>query len=79
MRAKFRVATITRHAGMPGESVTLSPVYSSDPHSENHAFWSATPNGKVEMTITNPQACGVFELGAEYYLDFARADVEARA
>lgn len=71
-RCKFRCYAVTQHDG-GNRSVVLHPVYSSDPNSENKAFWEASPNGKLELTITNPAAADVFEPGAEYYLDISKA------
>ncbi|WP_218963862.1 hypothetical protein [Nostoc linckia] len=37
---------------------------------ENAEFWKATPNGKLEMCITNPNAKNSFQPGVYYWLDF---------
>jgi hypothetical protein len=59
--------------GLP--SVRLNPVYAGQNASEeDKAFWDATPNGSIELTITNPAAAETFELGETYYVDFSRAD-----
>jgi hypothetical protein len=52
----------------------LYPVYSDDPAHENHSFWRSTPTGMIDMSITNPAAFEQFEDGAEYYIDFDRAN-----
>jgi hypothetical protein len=80
-RAKFMCVskTILQPYGS-GEHLTqpmivkLQPVYSSDPASENYAFWKATPNGTLEMQIDNPQATAMFEPGNLYFIDIAPAD-----
>jgi hypothetical protein len=68
--------------GSPGygtaSQVILTPVYSPDPESENRAFWEATPQGTVNLVITNPAGAAVFEAGEEYFVDFTRSDVLAR-
>jgi hypothetical protein len=73
-RAKFKCTGHTSlgapHQG--GAVVLLQPVYSTDPAHPNHAFWKATPAGEVHMTITNPAAAALFELGATYTLEFTR-------
>lgn len=51
-------------------TIILSPVYSSDPNNENHAFWEATPSGKIELGVVNAEAVKDFDLGNEYYIDF---------
>lgn len=68
MRAKFYVNTITTYAGYVGVKVELSPVMNDS--QENKKFWKATPNGKLELSITHPDAAKYFEVGKEYYLDF---------
>lgn len=52
-------------------TVTLSAVTGGS--EENESFFSATPIGTIEMTITNPDAAESFELGASYYVDFSDA------
>lgn len=76
VRAKFRCNSVTTsdHGnGHKGASVILTPVYSTDPNSENKRFWDATPNGKLEMHST-PERLVMFEPGKDYYLDFTLAD-----
>lgn len=51
----------------------MSPVYSADPNSENKAFWEATPNGSLTMTIKNDAAAKWFKPNAEVYVDFTEA------
>ena len=72
VRAKFtctgRTALGAPHQG--AAVVLLQPVYSADPNHPNRAFWEATPAGEVQMTITNPKAAAIFELGKTYTLDF---------
>lgn len=78
IRAKFRVESIEDSADVDGRvfsrRITLRAVYSDDPAHENRAFWQATPTGFLDMSITNPAAFEQFERGAEYYIDFERAD-----
>lgn len=73
LRAKFTVNSITRNANYEGETVTLNPVYSADPTSENYAFWKASPSGELKLHITNPEAVGKLELGKDYLIDFTPA------
>lgn len=60
---------------VPGEKVTLtmSPVYSTDPNHENKAFWDASPGGSLTLNVVNKAASDQFELGKEYYVDFTPA------
>ncbi len=72
VRAKFFVATINHHHVTQGvfATVTMSPVYG-----EANKPWSqATPQGKIEMSITNPDAVDQFELGKSYFVDFSPAE-----
>lgn len=73
VRAKFRcVATNKSDYGAgPQDTVILQPVTSG----QGNESWSKwTPAGKLEMTITNPEAVAKFELGKSYFLDFTPAD-----
>lgn len=81
IRAKFYVSGKELQAGSPGKinnsgKVTLTPVYSNDPNSENKAFWDATPSGKIEMWITNAPAYEALAIGKAYYVDFTEAPTE---
>jgi len=69
MRAKFYVETITRNARFAGAEIILLPVGKDT--QENRYFWQNTPGGKIDLTITNPQAVDSLELGKEYYVDFS--------
>lgn len=70
MRAKFLAESVTNHAS-GNTVVNLAPVMRNT--EENKSFWEATPNGKLEMCITNPNAKDFFVAGTEYYLDFTPA------
>lgn len=77
VRAKFRCYSIEHFSQEPGGSrrVKLAPVYpGQNPTEEDKAFWKYTPSGTLEMTIDNPPAADMFEIGKVYYLDFTRAD-----
>jgi hypothetical protein len=53
-----------------GVTVWMSPVYSSDPASENKAFCDATPAGVLQMQISKGKpAADVFVQGKQYYVD----------
>lgn len=77
VRAKFWVMDIKHHeTGNPNDicaSITMEPVYNNgDPA---NASWSKyTPSGKLEMTVTNPDAIDRFEKGKPYYVDFTPAE-----
>lgn len=52
--------------------VFLHPVYDGDPASPNHSFSKATPQGKIQLLITNPEAFSQFEPLATYDLVFTK-------
>ena len=75
--AKFRCNSIELFSPEPGGSrrVKLSPVYpGNDALEEDKAFWKYTPSGSLEMTIDNPPAADLFEIGKAYYLTFEAAE-----
>jgi len=75
LRAKFHCSQVTKLPAwndLEGqEEVLLTAVgsRSDDDSSEDNQFSEASPNGKMEMTISNPAAMGFFKPGLEYYLD----------
>jgi hypothetical protein len=68
-RCKFKCESVTDHG--TSKSVLLTPVYSSDPNSENKAFWQATPSGSLNLTWVNKNV--EFMPGKEYYIDITQA------
>lgn len=71
MRAKFNCTSVTDSYG--NQEVELWAVYAGDRNSEDNQFSSATPNGRITMTISNPAAIGFLEEGKSYYVDFSEA------
>jgi len=71
MRAKFTCESVTSFANVPTIEVRLQPVM--DGSEENKEFWKYTPQGRLEMTVTNPNAVDFFQPGTEYYIDFSKA------
>ena len=74
--AKFRCNSIELYSNEPGGNrrVKLTPAYpNKDATEEDKAFWKYTPSGSLEMTIDNPPAADLFEIGGYYYLTFERA------
>ncbi len=76
VRAKFQCQSINHiMTHSPGEQtaiLTFAPVYGNG--KENESWSKYTPQGKLEMTVTNPAAVAAFEVGKSYYLDFTPAD-----
>lgn len=66
--AKFKVSQVNDYGNY--RQVHLAPVYSSDKTSPNYSWSSATPSGKLEMTITNPGAYEQFSVGKTYLMTF---------
>ncbi len=81
VRAKFRVASITRtqydvwdgQKNVPQEvqTIKLHPVTSGS--EENKAFYASTPSGSIELSTINKAAGEQFKLNKEYYVDFTEA------
>ena len=69
IRTKFNVAEIAKQGNGGGTRVTLLPVMGNS--EENEAFWKNTPNGTIELHISNPNV--EFEFG-DYYIDFTKVD-----
>lgn len=69
-RCKFRCDSVTDHGA--AKSVVMTPVYSTDPKSENKVFWDSSPGGKFELNWVNPNVD--FKPGKEYYLDITPAE-----
>ncbi|HXP50879.1 MAG TPA: hypothetical protein VN922_13040 [Bacteroidia bacterium] len=84
VRAKFKVANVEKSEGnfwdyetqtsIPKEvqTVILYPVCGNS--DENNKFFASTPAGSVQLSTINAAAGNYFEIGAEYYLDFTKAD-----
>ena len=66
IRAKFRVNLVTPFTSPGHEAsefrVDMTPVYDSDPESENAKFYKATPWGQITLGTVNP---AVAELAGE--------------
>lgn len=82
VRAKFWVSSINRTSPTSNEianvaTIVMHPVFGDG--DEPNADWSKyTPTGKIEMTITNPDAIDQFDLGGEYYVDFRACKQDTR-
>lgn len=75
VRAKFQCLTKNHmHTGSTDAvqiEVRLNAVYANGEANKEWSKW--TPNGQITMTITNPAAAELFELGKEYFVDFTPA------
>ena len=76
VRAKFRCMSInhafTNTPEYSAATVGLVPVWEQE--GVNKTWSKATPSGKIEMMITNPEAVKQFDLGKEYFVDFTPAE-----
>jgi hypothetical protein len=77
LRCKFRVESVKQ--AQHGAGVSMYPVFSTDPNSENRRFWDALPSGRFEIFVSNKDAIAHIEPGQEYFIDIipAASDVEA--
>lgn len=76
-RCKFHCQEITQ-TEWGATRVKLTAAYPNDAdgfkHSaEDHAFFSATPAGTIELTINNPFGAELFQPGKDFYVDFVEA------
>lgn len=69
VRAKFKCTQKSEDSF--AHSVILTPVVGGSP--ENDAFYKATPGGDIKLTTVSKSASDSFEVGKEYYVDFAEA------
>lgn len=72
VRAKFRVDSVVPAGGDNGTRVALVPVI--DGSEENKQFYRWTPGGSISLDTINDAAAAQFVVGAEFYVDFTRAD-----
>lgn len=78
-RCKFRCTSITLQGkGRAPCVIELSAVYPDKEvdgyeHGEDHAFFNATPYGKLTMNIQNAAGAELFQPGDSYYLDITKA------
>jgi len=81
VRAKFILTEWKNHMGsrpINGKwekcimtSLVFEPVAGDT--EENKKFWAASPFGKIELGIVNPEAVEELEILKEYYVDFTLA------
>lgn len=88
--ARFRCEKVVTHPPHPSaiykgrevdvthpRDIELSAVSApNEPESSDYSFWKATPSGKLEMRIDNPEAGEFFEAGAKYEILFRRVPDE---
>lgn len=78
VRGKFRLTKQTQIKWTPGDSDIKTLTFTALGGPGNEEWSKATPNGSLEMTITNPAALDLLKLGTAYYLDLTEAEPEPR-
>lgn len=74
VRAKFKVVSVTQHAGNnEGKTIRLMSYY-DESIPEDLRFAQATPSGELTMYVNNPAAVEELALGKFFYLDFTPVD-----
>lgn len=67
VRSKFRLAEIHHTEG--GNKRFIFYAVCDDGTPENQKFAKYTPNGKIEMMVSNPAVFDKFQIGGFYYFD----------
>jgi len=70
VRAKFKCVSVTNSDTEGGKRYFFDAAVEGE---ENKSWSKWTPSGRLEVTITNPDA-QKFEAGKCYYLDFSPAE-----
>ncbi len=75
VRAKFTLVSMHhRYVASPNDVNVAAQFEAVWGDGNGNREWSkATPSGKLEMVITNPQAIDQLILGAEYFLTIEKA------
>jgi hypothetical protein len=73
--AKFKVMSIEKREHWVKDAgflstIKMSPVYDSNPDSDNARFFAATPSGTIELGTVNPEAADQFKIGKDYLITF---------
>lgn len=68
-RCKFRCSNVTKLGDSGAIAVEMDSHYDEPLSREDHAFSKATPAGRFNATIDNPNVVPLFEVGRHYYLD----------
>lgn len=84
VRCKMKLQTITRQRmatwdakteqNVERETNTLAFNVVTTGSEEDKAFWAATPAGRLELSIVNPEAVKDLDLNKNYYITITPAD-----
>lgn len=72
VRAKFVVTQVTFFETPNYASIELSPRYSKS-IPEDQRFAEATPNGKLQLSVSNPKVIEELKPGKVFYIDIHEA------
>lgn len=73
-RCKFKVTAVTHHEGDSWRDIVLQTQYDEALSKEDRAFAKATPSGKMEIVLSNPNVYDVFAPGNVVYVDVTVAE-----
>jgi hypothetical protein len=73
VRAKMRCVETKLQSYYGDGKLVNAIVLSAVGGPANRTWAKLTPQGRVEMTIDNPEAVSRFEIGKTYYVDFTEA------
>lgn len=71
VRAKFKLSSIIIYP--TGKTLQFEAVHDTSTE-ENRRFTTATPHGRLEISVDNPTAAEQFEIDKHYYVDFSPAE-----
>jgi hypothetical protein len=72
--AKFQVKSVNQVFWGPGSKPSIVQLEAVTSGPGNEAWSQYTPSGKLEMTITNPDAIGFFTPGKTVFINFTDAE-----
>ena len=81
VRAKFKVTAVVTTQYGPTHSqtqVVMEPQYDSKV-AEDVSFSKATPSGRLEMQVDNPDALTALSIGTQFYVDFTPVEAPVPA
>ena len=81
VRAKFKVTSVVTTQFAPNyeqKKIVLEPQYDQK-IAEDVSFSKATPTGRIEMQIDNPDAIAAMPVGTLFYVDFTALTEDAKA
>ncbi len=69
IRAKFVVTENIENEGFAGSKVLLEPRYDQN-IPEDQSYATATPMGRIELSVNNPAVEAQYVVGQAFYVDF---------